>query len=56
MKKNKYNIAIMSVGSGVGQSVTDSVRLSSLPLKTFGFGNNPFAFGSYDCDAADYFV
>ncbi len=54
MEKNKYNIAIMSVGSGVGQSVTDSVRLSSLPLKTFGFGNNPFAFGSYDCDVVDY--
>ncbi|MCC5797754.1 MAG: NAD-dependent epimerase/dehydratase family protein [Methylophaga sp.] len=44
------NVAITSIGSGVGQSIIDSCRLSSLPLKTFGYGINPFAFGSYSCD------
>lgn len=46
----QINIAITSIGSGVGQSVIDSCRLSNLPIKTFGYGNNPFAFGSYSCD------
>ncbi|WKY43256.1 NAD-dependent epimerase/dehydratase family protein [Eubacteriaceae bacterium ES2] len=51
MKNGKYCIAIMSVGSGVGQSVITSCNLSKLPLFTVGFDINPFAFGAYDCDA-----
>lgn len=44
------NVGITSIGSGVGQSVIDSCRLSSLPIKTYGYGNNPYAFGAYACD------
>lgn len=50
----KYNIGISCIGSGVGQSVINSLNLSRLPLKTVGFGTNPFAYGAYDCDAYDY--
>lgn len=53
-KKDVYTIGISCIGSGVGQSVITSCRLSSLPLKTVGFGTNPFAFGAYECDAFDY--
>lgn len=54
MKYNKYCIAVMSIGSGVGQSVITSCNLSNLPLHTIGFGMNPLAFGAYDCDEMDY--
>lgn len=54
MKNGKYCIAVMSVGSGVGQSVINSCRLSRLPIHTVGFGMNPFAYGAYDCDTMDY--
>lgn len=54
MRNGKYCIAVMSVGSGVGQSVINSCKLSQLPLHTVGFGMNPFAYGAYDCDAMDY--
>ena len=54
MKNGKYCIAVMSVGSGVGQSVINSCKLSQLPLHTVGLGMNPFAYGAYDCDAMDY--
>lgn len=50
----KYIIGISCIGSGVGQSVINSIKLSSLPIKTVGFGNNPFAYGAYDCDVYDY--
>lgn len=49
-----YNIGISCIGSGVGQSVIDSLNLSDLPLYTVGFGNNPFAYGAYQCDAYHY--
>ena len=45
-----HNIAICSIGSGVGQSVVDSLRLSGLELRLFGYGNNPLAYGNADCD------
>lgn len=54
MKNGKYCIAVMSIGSGVGQSVITSCNLSQLPLYTVGLGMNPFAFGAYDCDVMDY--
>jgi len=52
--KFNYNIGISCIGSGVGQSVINSLRLSRLPIKTIGFGTNPFAYGLYDCNAYDY--
>jgi nucleoside-diphosphate-sugar epimerase/carbamoylphosphate synthase large subunit len=54
MLSNKYVIGISCIGSGVGQSVIDSCRLSRLPLYTVGLGTNPFAYGAYDCDVFDY--
>ena len=54
MKNNKYCIAVMSVGSGVGQSIITACNLSKLPITTVGLGMNPFAFGAYDCDTMDY--
>ena len=50
----KYIIAISCIGSGVGQSVVNSCRVSRLPIKTIGLGTNPFAYGAYDCDEYDY--
>ncbi|HEY5592384.1 MAG TPA: NAD-dependent epimerase/dehydratase family protein [Paludibacter sp.] len=52
--KGIYNIGITCIGSGIGQSIINSLRLSRLPIKTFGLGTNPFAYGSYDCDVSDY--
>ncbi len=54
MMQKKYNIGISCIGSGVGQSVINSLNLSRLPIKTIGFGTNPFAYGAYDCDIYDY--
>jgi nucleoside-diphosphate-sugar epimerase/carbamoylphosphate synthase large subunit len=54
MLSNKYVIGISCIGSGVGQSVIDSCRLSRLPIYTVGLGTNPFAYGAYDCDVFDY--
>lgn len=51
--RSGYSIAISCVGSGIGQSVIDSCRLSGLPLRTVGLGMNPFAFGAWDCDEID---
>ncbi len=44
-------IGITSIGAGVGKSVVDACRLSGLSLRLVGMGNNPFAFGAFDCDA-----
>jgi hypothetical protein len=49
-----YTIGISCIGSGVGQSVINSLKHSRLPIKTVGLGTNPFAFGAYDCDTYDY--
>ncbi|WP_057935977.1 NAD-dependent epimerase/dehydratase family protein [Algoriphagus resistens] len=49
-----YTIGISCIGSGVGESVINSCRLSGLQLKTVGLGTNPFAYGAYACDAFDY--
>ena len=50
MKRGKYCVAIMSVGSGIGQSVISSCNLSNFPIHTVESDINPFAFGSYECD------
>lgn len=52
--KKRYVIGVSCIGSGVGQSVINSLNLSGLPIKTVGFGTNPFAYGAYDCDTYDY--
>ncbi|MBN1141173.1 MAG: NAD-dependent epimerase/dehydratase family protein [Deltaproteobacteria bacterium] len=46
-------IAITSVGSGVGQSIVESCRLSGLTVRLVGLGANPFAFGGFDCDVRE---
>jgi nucleoside-diphosphate-sugar epimerase/carbamoylphosphate synthase large subunit len=53
-KMKTYTIGISCIGSGVGQSVINSLKHSRLPLKTVGLGTNPFAYGAYDCDYYDY--
>lgn len=54
MEQKIYNIGVSCIGSGVGQSVINSLNLSRLPIKTIGLGTNPFAYGLYDCDDYDY--
>jgi len=54
MSHTKFSIGISCIGSGVGQSVINSLKLSRLPIRTIGFGTNPFAYGAYDCDLYDY--
>lgn len=46
-------VGITSIGSGVGQSIINSCRLSKMSLYTIGLGANPMAFGAYDCDTYD---
>lgn len=52
--EKKYTIGISCVGSGIGKSVINSLRLSRLPITTIGFGTNPFGYGACDCDWYDY--
>lgn len=54
MTENKKVIGICSIGSGVGQSVITSCNATSLPIKTIGLGNNPLAYGQYECDDYSY--
>ena len=54
MTNKKFTVAITCIGSGVGQSIIHSLRLSPLPIRTIGFGNNAFANGAYDCDLHEY--
>lgn len=46
----KIIVGILSIGSGVGQSVIESLRLTNFNFYTIGLGNNPLAFGAYECD------
>lgn len=43
-------LGIGCIGSGVGQSVINSCRLSRMSLRTLGLGTNPLAYGLYECD------
>lgn len=52
--KKTYRIGISCIGSGVGQSVINSLKMSRLPIRTIGLGTNPFAYGAYDCDEYYY--
>jgi nucleoside-diphosphate-sugar epimerase/carbamoylphosphate synthase large subunit len=47
---NPIKIGILSIGSGVGQSVIESLLISNIPFISYGLGNNPMAFGAYACD------
>lgn len=44
------SIAVTSVGSGIGQSIVQSCRLSRLPLRLIGIDRSATAYGAYDCD------
>lgn len=46
----KIIVGILSVDSGIGQSFIESLRLSNFNFHTIGLGNNPLAFGSYECN------
>jgi nucleoside-diphosphate-sugar epimerase len=50
----KKKIGISCIGSGVGQSVINSIRSAGRPYYTIGLGTNPMAFGAYECDDFDY--
>lgn len=50
MMDRPITVAVTSVGSGVGQSVVDSCRRSSLDLRLIGLDLSPFCFGGYSCD------
>jgi len=45
------SIGITCVGSGIGQSVVDTLRLSRDSFRTIGFDINPLAYGGLYCDA-----
>jgi len=47
---NPCRAAISSIGSGIGQSVIHSLRLSCLPTQILGFGNGSFEYGALECD------
>lgn len=53
-KEKKFIVGISCIGSGVGQSVINSCRLSRYPIKTIGLGTNPMAYGLYECDEYAY--
>jgi len=44
-------IGITCVGSGIGQSVVDALRLCGASFRTIGFDANPLAYGGLYCDA-----
>jgi len=48
--KHPLSIAVTSVGSGIGQSIVQSCRLSRLPLKLIGLDMNATAYGAFECD------
>lgn len=52
--EKKLRIAISCIGSGVGQSVINSLKHANFPFFTLGLGTNPYAFGAYECDKYDY--
>lgn len=54
MNDTIYTVGISCIGSGVGQSVINSCRLASMPIKTVGLGTNPLAYGLYECDEYAY--
>jgi biotin carboxylase len=54
MTSRDLRIGIGCIGSGVGQSVINSCRLTRLKLHTVGLGTNPLAFGLYACDDYAY--
>lgn len=47
-------IGICSVGSGVGQAIIESSQYFRDDVTLIGLGNNPLAYGAFDCD--DYTV
>lgn len=50
MSSKRIKVAVTSVGSGIGQSVVDGCRRSSLDIELIGLDMNPFSFGALACD------
>lgn len=48
-KIKPLRVGITAVGSGIGQSIVHSCRLSSLPLYLVGYDASALAYGAYDC-------
>ncbi|MGM0823653.1 MAG: NAD-dependent epimerase/dehydratase family protein [Pseudomonadota bacterium] len=46
----KIIIGICSIGSGVGQSIVDSCQFFRDKVTLIGLGNNPLAYGAFECD------
>ncbi|KPQ23109.1 MAG: nucleoside-diphosphate-sugar epimerase [Halomonas sp. HL-48] len=46
----KIVIGICSIGSGVGQSIVDSCQFFRDKITLIGLGNNPLAYGAFECD------
>lgn len=46
----KITIGVLSVGSGIGQSVIDSINRSSLETHTIGLSNTPHSYATTLCD------
>ncbi len=46
----KTNIGITCVGSGIGQSVVDALRICGDSYRLIRFDTNPLAFGGFFCD------
>jgi nucleoside-diphosphate-sugar epimerase/carbamoylphosphate synthase large subunit len=51
-RREPLSVGVSSVGTGVGQGIVKSLRLSGLPVRITGFGNNPYAYAAADCDDA----
>ncbi len=51
--KRVFTIAITCIGSGIGQAIINSLRMSSMQIRTVGLGNSPFEYGALDCDLHD---
>lgn len=53
MNRN-FTVAISCIGSGIGQAIINSLRLSSMQVRTVGIGNSAFEYGALDCDVHEY--
>lgn len=51
---SNFTLAISCIGSGIGQAIINSLRLSSMQVRTVGFGNSVFEYRALDCDLHEY--
>lgn len=50
MASRRINVAVTSVGSGIGQAIVDGCRRSSLPIEVLGLDMRPLSYGAVECD------